>query len=198
VSHRKKSATFWHPARLLLVKSSTGREIQIIQSSMHSPGGEMRRASPQMQEPVNGKKELDTERTTGLFHRHAPSLFAYFRQHTASREDAEDLLHEVFAAALQRPEFGLLSDAENCLTFRQETHCKQLYFRKDPATLLAYLEAQRLQSPCGLPEPSCGLGRILLYWLKHGTAETPAVGRSRKYAPIYFTGFSLHTRLFRP
>jgi len=42
-----------------------------------------------MQEPANGKKELDTEHMTELFHRHAPSMFAYLRQHTDSREDAE-------------------------------------------------------------------------------------------------------------
>jgi RNA polymerase sigma-70 factor (ECF subfamily) len=68
-----------------------------------------------MERPADRKEELDTGIMTELFHRHAPSLFAYFRQHTDSREDAEDLLHEVFTAVLEQPEFGLLSDAEQAL-----------------------------------------------------------------------------------
>lgn len=34
-----------------------------------------------------------------LFHRHAPAIFAFLCQRTASQEDAEDLLLEVFVAA---------------------------------------------------------------------------------------------------
>jgi len=55
---------------------------------------------------------MDRERTTEIFHRHAPSLFAYLRQHTETREDAEDLLHEVFVAALEKPLFALLDDTD--------------------------------------------------------------------------------------
>ncbi len=36
-----------------------------------------------------------------LYRRHSPALFAFLRQHTASSEDAEDLLLEVFIAALK-------------------------------------------------------------------------------------------------
>jgi RNA polymerase sigma-70 factor (ECF subfamily) len=56
--------------------------------------------------------ELSAEETKALFQRYAPSLFAYLRQHTASREDAEDLLHEIFTAAMERPQFSRLGDAE--------------------------------------------------------------------------------------
>ena len=52
------------------------------------------------------------EKTKVLFHRYAPSLFAYLRQHTASREDAEDLLHEIFTAAMEKSLFSHLGDAE--------------------------------------------------------------------------------------
>ena len=101
----------------------------------------MRRTSPQMQESANGKKELDTDRTTELFHRHAPSLFAYLRQHTASREDAEDLLHEVFAAALERPEFGLLSDSEQALWLWRVTRNKTVdIYRRKPRRLSLALD----------------------------------------------------------
>jgi len=67
-----------------------------IQPNMPSPGREMRRESPTMQESADGKWELDTQTMTELFHRHAPSLFAFLRQHTASREDAEDLPRPAF------------------------------------------------------------------------------------------------------
>lgn len=40
-----------------------------------------------------------------LFERHAEKLFAYLRQHTTSREDAEDILAETFMAALAEAQF---------------------------------------------------------------------------------------------
>lgn len=36
-----------------------------------------------------------------LYRLHAPTIFAYLRMHTPSREDAEDLLLEVFLAAIE-------------------------------------------------------------------------------------------------
>jgi RNA polymerase sigma-70 factor (ECF subfamily) len=46
-----------------------------------------------------------------LFQQDAPSLLAYLRQHT-TREDAEDLLHEIFQAALEKPQFSQLNEAQ--------------------------------------------------------------------------------------
>lgn len=83
-----------------------------IQPEMHSPDWEIKHALLKVREPDYSKSELDGEAITELFHCHAPSLFAYLRQHIASREDAEDALHEIFTAALERPQFFLLSDAE--------------------------------------------------------------------------------------
>jgi len=117
--------------------------MKTIQPRMQSPGREMRRDWPEMQELTNGKRELDTQTTTELFHRHAPSLFAYLRQHTASREDAEDLLHEVFVAALERPEFGLIGDSEQELWLWRVTRNKTVdtYRRKTrrPSLALDYV-----------------------------------------------------------
>ncbi|HLJ32737.1 MAG TPA: RNA polymerase sigma factor, partial [Ktedonobacteraceae bacterium] len=50
----------------------------------------------------------------------------------ASREDAEDILHEVFAAALQQPGFGLLKDSEQTLWLWRVTRNKTIdtYRRK--------------------------------------------------------------------
>lgn len=58
---------------------------------------------------------MGTEEIAELFQRSAPTLFAYLRQHTDSREDAEDLLHEIFAAALAKPRFCQLADEEQQL-----------------------------------------------------------------------------------
>lgn len=83
---------------------------------------------------------------TELFHRHAPSLFAYFRQHTPSREDAEDLLHEVFAAALEHSEFGLLSDSEQVLWLwrvsRNKTIDTYRHKRRRPSLALDYVAGE--------------------------------------------------------
>lgn len=55
---------------------------------------------------------LDAQAKENLFYCYAPTLFAYFRQHTISREDAEDLLHETFLAALRWEPFEHLNTAE--------------------------------------------------------------------------------------
>lgn len=44
-----------------------------------------------------------------IYQRHAPALFAYLYRHTHAVEDTEDLLLEVFLAALERPGFTQLS-----------------------------------------------------------------------------------------
>ncbi len=43
-----------------------------------------------------------------LFEQHSEKLFAYLRQHTLSREDAEDILVETFMAALAEAKFAHL------------------------------------------------------------------------------------------
>lgn len=54
-----------------------------------------------------------TGRTTEeLFERHSETLFTYLRQHTPSREDAEDVLAETFMAALTETKFAHLSESE--------------------------------------------------------------------------------------
>ncbi len=43
-----------------------------------------------------------------LFHQHAPAIFAFLRQQTSSREDAEDILLEVFTAVLDYRHLSIL------------------------------------------------------------------------------------------
>jgi RNA polymerase sigma-70 factor (ECF subfamily) len=58
------------------------------------------------------KKGLDDATATKLYQHHAPSLLAYLRTHTRSWEEAEDVLVEVFLAALERESFSQLQEAE--------------------------------------------------------------------------------------
>ncbi len=47
-----------------------------------------------------------------LYQQYASSIFAYFYKQTASRDDAEDLLLEVFLAAMERNNLADLKEAE--------------------------------------------------------------------------------------
>ncbi len=49
---------------------------------------------------------------TAVYQRYAPALFAYLYRHAHSQEDTEDLLLDVFLAALERPGFAELSVKE--------------------------------------------------------------------------------------
>jgi RNA polymerase sigma factor (sigma-70 family) len=55
---------------------------------------------------------LDNPSLSILYQRFAPVIFAYLCQHLSSREDAEDLLLEVFLAALEHPSFAILGTRE--------------------------------------------------------------------------------------
>lgn len=55
---------------------------------------------------------LDDPSLAVLYQRFAPVLFAYLYRHTSSREDAEDLLLEVFLAALEHAKFAGLGAKE--------------------------------------------------------------------------------------
>lgn len=55
---------------------------------------------------------LNDSPTAVTYQRHAPGIFAYLCRHTTSREDAEDLLLEVFLAALEHGKFAALGEKE--------------------------------------------------------------------------------------
>jgi len=58
------------------------------------------------------QQKLDDPPTALLYQRYAPAIFANLRQHTASREDAEDVLVEVFLAAMEYTKFSAMSEQE--------------------------------------------------------------------------------------
>ncbi len=49
--------------------------------------------------------------TEELFERHSATIFTYLRQHTRSREDAEDILVDTFLAAMEDREFARLPES---------------------------------------------------------------------------------------
>lgn len=53
---------------------------------------------------------LDDAPTAMLYRRYAPAILAYVRQHTPTREDAEDILVDVFLAALENDAFSTLPE----------------------------------------------------------------------------------------
>src|SRR5690349_10733011 len=65
-----------------------------------------------------GQKGMDDDAAAESYRRHAPSLLAYLRMHTSSWEEAEDVLVEVFSAALEK---------ENFSTFRKDEQCSWLW-----------------------------------------------------------------------
>ncbi len=51
------------------------------------------------------KQSSYSERYAELYRRYAPALFAYVHQHVSSREDAEDIVLNVFVSVLQNQQF---------------------------------------------------------------------------------------------
>jgi len=59
-----------------------------------------------------GKKGLDEDAAMLLYRRYAPSLLAYLYKRTSSWEDAEDVLVDIFLAALEKEHFLTLCEHE--------------------------------------------------------------------------------------
>jgi RNA polymerase sigma factor (sigma-70 family) len=64
----------------------------------------------------------------GLYQRYSPELLLSLRRHVASPEDAEDLLLEVFLAALEKPHLSNLSEQEQLAWLRRVAHNKLVDF----------------------------------------------------------------------
>jgi RNA polymerase sigma factor (sigma-70 family) len=59
-----------------------------------------------------------------LYESHATAIFAYLRRQTSSREDAEDILVEVFAAAVESTAFRQMSEKEQVAWLWRVAHNK--------------------------------------------------------------------------
>lgn len=63
----------------------------------------------QQEQPVSLNNQANL---TAIYQRYAPALFGYLHRHASSLEDTEDLLLEVFQAALERSGFEVLGARE--------------------------------------------------------------------------------------
>lgn len=61
-----------------------------------------------------------------LYERHAPALFTYLRRKTPSREDAEDVLAQVFVALIEHGDINRLSEKEQVAWLWQVAHNKAI------------------------------------------------------------------------
>src|SRR5262249_38868155 len=64
------------------------------------------------------------EAPTDLYQQHAPGIFAYLRRQNLSREDAEDILLEVFLAAYEQNSLATLAAGDQLAWLRQVTRYK--------------------------------------------------------------------------
>jgi RNA polymerase sigma factor (sigma-70 family) len=65
---------------------------------------------------------------THLYQRSAPELLQYIRRHVPTQEDAEDVLLEVFLAALEKSDLSTLSQKEQLAWLRRVAHNKFVDF----------------------------------------------------------------------
>ena len=96
--------------------------------------------------------------TEALFERHAPAIFAFLLQQTASREDAEDILLEIFTAALEYHQLHRLSEEHQRLWLWRITRNKSVdaYRRKQrrPSVSVEQISGDLFSDPEQAPEDS--------------------------------------------
>jgi RNA polymerase sigma-70 factor (ECF subfamily) len=68
-----------------------------------------------------------------LYQSSAPELLQYIRRHVSTQEDAEDILLEVFLAALQKPDLSTMSQQDQLAWLRCVAHNKFVDFYRRSA-----------------------------------------------------------------
>ncbi len=82
-------------------------------------------------QPLQYLDSVENDRLSDLYQRHAPMLLTHLRANTRSLEDAEDLLLDVFVAALERESPRALSVEEQRAWLWRVAHNKLVdYYRK--------------------------------------------------------------------
>jgi len=93
---------------------------------------------------------------TILYNQHAPTIFAYLRLHTSSREDAEDLLLEVFLAALEFEQLLERSEDQQRAWLRSVAHHKMVdrsrHAARHPSVVLEHLTETLYEDDAYSPE----------------------------------------------
>lgn len=77
-----------------------------------------------------------------LYQRYAPAIFAYIQHHTNTREDAEDVLVDVFLAALEDKKFATLNERDQVAWLRRVARNKVVdSFRRSNRQVQVTLES---------------------------------------------------------
>ncbi len=76
---------------------------------------------------------LDDSPIARLYRQHALSLMTYVRRHVPAREDAEDIVLEVFLAVLEHKELAQLSEPEQLAWLRRVAHHKFVDYHRRSA-----------------------------------------------------------------
>ncbi len=75
----------------------------------------------------------DTATIAALYRQYAPVLLMYLRRRAASWEDAEDILLEVFLAALEQPQLGAISADQQLFWLRRVAQRKLVDYHRRAA-----------------------------------------------------------------
>lgn len=77
------------------------------------------------------RENQNVEPFAALYQEHAPQVFTYLRLHLRSKEDAEDLLVEIFLACLESPAFSGLAEPQQRAWLWRVVHHKLVdFYRK--------------------------------------------------------------------
>lgn len=99
---------------------------------------------------------LDDAAITELYQRHAHTLLAFIRRYVSTREDAEDVLLEVFLAAFENHALADLSDGQQLAWLRRVAHnkCVDLHrrARRYPSVSLDSIEEILFEDEANAPE----------------------------------------------
>ena len=90
----------------------------------------------------SSQARLDESFIAHLYQQHASGMFAYVRRQIGSREDAEDILLEVFLAASKQEQISTWPEAEQIAWLRQVTRHKLVdHYRREGKRSAVTLEA---------------------------------------------------------
>lgn len=91
-----------------------------------------------------------------LYQLHAPALLIYLRRHLASQEDAEDLLLEVFIAAVEKQTLASMNIDQQRAWLQQVAHNKMVDHHRSqarrPAVALQQVSETHFYDDTALPE----------------------------------------------
>jgi RNA polymerase sigma-70 factor, ECF subfamily len=83
-----------------------------------------------MHQPLS-RDNTDAGQVSALYQQHAPQIFTYLRLHLCSKEDAEDVLVEIFLACLESPAFHRLAEPQQRAWLWRVVHHKLVdFYRK--------------------------------------------------------------------